>query len=844
MISTRTAPPHKFPLRTTLVLPFVLQLVAAVGLVGYLSFRNGQQAVNDLANQLQREIGSRVSDRVQVYLEAPHLVNQINEDAARLGALDFNDLESSRSYLWKQVLRFKSIGHVGLANEKGQYLRVGWVNRWVGSEKPQLAAQLKPGSGDLIYYKLDENGNPLGVAKTTPNYNVRQRPLYKAVLKNNRAAWSDVYINFGYGSLQINASAPYYDAQNNLVGVFTCQMGLDQIRRFLQTLQIGKSGQVFLMEPSGELIATSLANQPLTIGKGEAQKRLSAQESSDLVMRQSMAHLQTHLKDLDSIQKATRLDFQIDGQRQFLEVSSLRDQYGLNWLIVVVVPEADFMAQINANTRNTVLLCLGALGLAIAIGILTSRWVTRPILRVSQASNELAQGELHQQVEPSPITEINTLANSFNGMAGQLKESFAALQQSEAHHKALLNAIPDLMVEVSRDGIYLNVIEAKDGKWLAIDRKNQVGQSVNEVLPAQIALQYQQAVEQVLQDGKVLTVEYESQVDNETHTFEARVAACRENSALFLIRNISDRKQAEAALKQSEATNRALIDAIPDLLLRVSRDGTYLDNAVGANRLKAFSGGTPSLAKTTVQDSLPPEQAQQRMATIEQALQTGNLQVYEHRLVINGQPIDEEVRVIVTGEDEVLVMVRDISDRKRAEEALRIAEETYRSIFENALEGIFQSSPKGRFINVNPAMAKIYGYDSPQEMINTITDISVQIYVDPEDQIEFQRQLEANDQVKDFEYRVYQKDNEIIWIQEETRAVRDNAGQLLYYEGMIQDITERKRREDELRRQLEELKIEIDQQKRKKEVAVLTESAYFQEVQQEIAEVNLDEFWS
>ncbi|OKH35899.1 histidine kinase [[Phormidium ambiguum] IAM M-71] len=206
--------------------------------------------------------------------------------------------------------------------------------------------------------------------------------------------------------------------------------------------------------------------------------------------------------------------------------------------------------------------------------------------------------------------------------------------------------------------------------------------------------------------------------------------------------------------------------------------------------------------------------------------------------------MDEEVRVIVTGENEVLVMVRDITDRKRAEAALRIAEENYRSIFENALEGIFQSSPEGRFLKVNSAMAEIYGYDSPQEMIETIKDIGRQIYVDPLDQAEFQRLLEENDRINDFEYRVYQKDGSVIWIQEDTRAVRDHQGQLLYYEGMIQDITDRKNREDDLRRQLEELKIEIDHKKREKEVAMLTGSSYFQEVQQEIAEVNLEEFWS
>lgn len=467
MSSSKSIFTRKFRLRTALVVPFVLQIVGAVGLVGYLSFRNGQQVVNDLAGQLQQEISSRVEERVQDYIEVPHLVNQINEDAARLGTLDFNNLENARRYLWKQVLRFKSIGYSGMANEKGQYLRVGWVNRWVASEKPQLAEQLKLGTGDLIYYNLDNNGNAIELAKTTPNYDVRQRPFYTSVIKNNRAAWSDVYINFGYGSLQINASSPYYDSQGNFVGVFTAQMGLDQIRSFLQTLQVGKSGQVFLIEPSGELIATSLKNQALTIGTGETQKRLKAQESSNPIMRQSMEYLKGRFQDLNNIQDTTRLTFPVNGEKQFLVVSPLRDEYGLHWLIVVIVPETDFMAQINDNTRHTILLCLGALALAIAIGILTARWITRPIERITQAAENMAKGSLDQHVQSSRILEVAQLSNSFNSMAEQLKESFANLEEKVkerttelASANAEIAALNDqLKAENFRMGAELDIIK-------------------------------------------------------------------------------------------------------------------------------------------------------------------------------------------------------------------------------------------------------------------------------------------------------------------------------------------------------------------------------------------------
>lgn len=186
----------------------------------------------------------------------------------------------------------------------------------------------------------------------------------------------------------------------------------------------------------------------------------------------------------------------------------------------------------------------------------------------------------------------------------------------------------------------------------------------------------------------------------------------------------------------------------------------------------------------------------------------------------------------------------DVTKRKKAEEALRIAEENYRSIFENALEGIFQSTPDGKFLNLNPAMARIYGYDSPQEMLESVTNIGEQLYVHKSERDEFRRLMIEQKQVKDFEYQAFQKDGSIIWTEINARVVHDNSGKILYFEGIVQDITERKYREKELKRQLEELKIEIDQKKREKEVALITKSGLFKELQAEMAAVNLDDFWS
>jgi PAS domain S-box-containing protein len=137
----------------------------------------------------------------------------------------------------------------------------------------------------------------------------------------------------------------------------------------------------------------------------------------------------------------------------------------------------------------------------------------------------------------------------------------------------------------------------------------------------------------------------------------------------------------------------------------------------------------------------------------------------------------------------------EMTERQRGEEALRVAEQKYHSIFENAVEGIYQSTPSGRFLSVNPALAKMYGYASPDELLESIESIGKQIYVDQHYRDRFVRQLEQHGTVHGFECQVYHRDRTIFWISEHARAVKNDDGSLLYYEGTIQDITSRKEAE-------------------------------------------------
>jgi diguanylate cyclase (GGDEF)-like protein/PAS domain S-box-containing protein len=135
---------------------------------------------------------------------------------------------------------------------------------------------------------------------------------------------------------------------------------------------------------------------------------------------------------------------------------------------------------------------------------------------------------------------------------------------------------------------------------------------------------------------------------------------------------------------------------------------------------------------------------------------------------------------------------------RAAKTRLKQVEADFRDLFENAVEGIFRTTPSGQYLRVNPALARIYGYDNPQHMLQELTDISRQLYVEPGRRDEFKALMESSDELRDFESRIYRRDGSILWINENVRAVRSEGGKLLYYEGMVMNITKRKNAEAQM----------------------------------------------
>ena len=174
--------------------------------------------------------------------------------------------------------------------------------------------------------------------------------------------------------------------------------------------------------------------------------------------------------------------------------------------------------------------------------------------------------------------------------------------------------------------------------------------------------------------------------------------------------------------------------------------------------------------------------------------------------------------------------------RRRAEAAMRDLEK-YRGMFENATEGIFQTTPDGRYLGANPALARLYGYESPEELIRALTDVGRQLYVDPGRRDDFARLMREHGSVAGFEARVRRRDGDVLWIVEHARAVRDAAGALLYYEGTVADVSQRKAAEEALAaRNRELIAAEVDLQRAKEaaEAASRAKSEFLANMSHEI----------
>ncbi len=400
--------------------------------------------------------------------------------------------------------------------------------------------------------------------------------------------------------------------------------------------------------------------------------------------------------------------------------------------------------------------------------------------------------------------EIDMLEKSFNTMADNLISSQRLLQQTVNRLQTLRDTTPDAIMRINPDGKIIDpnktCIELSGYTYDELLNSvlsdlgaetvsgNVIRDNINRVIQGEL-VDFEWLLRR--KDGEILFVIVRFRL----------MKVGDEYSILAVITDITDRMQAENALRESEEQYRIAIEATSDGVVIVQNDvHVYANQAF----LDMFRYDTLDEIVGKEKYCIVHPDDYERVVGYAQARQQGEYAPvrYEFQGIRkDGTPIGVEASVNTIsykGEKAILAYLRDTTERKEADEALRRAEERYRSIFENAVEGIFQTVPEGQFLNANPALAKIFRYDSPKALMTSIVNIGDQLYVDPEQRREHIGILNEKGSVKNFETKMYRKDGSIFWAFIDTRTVRDNAGQPLYYEGFLVDITERKEAEEAL----------------------------------------------
>ncbi len=382
-----------------------------------------------------------------------------------------------------------------------------------------------------------------------------------------------------------------------------------------------------------------------------------------------------------------------------------------------------------------------------------------------------------------------------------LRRSESGLRGSETELRALFGAMRDAIFVLDRDGRHLKVV-ANDPDLLYRPVTDLLGKTLGEVMEADRASEFLSVVRDVLASQSLRSFEYPLEIEGQPAWFRASVTPLSDDAVLWVAHDVTLAHSAAESLRESEALFRLLAENSTDKIARFSMDGKFI---YASPSVKPLLGFTPEEMIGTHCAALvhPDDQGivAASLARLQGAQTKPDAMVYRIRRK-NGEYIWFETtsRLVfdpVHHTSEVHAVSRDVSARRIAEEGLREAEAKYRSIFENAVEGIFQSSPDGHYIDANPSLARIYGYDSPRELLDQLVDISGQLYLEPARREEFVAAMESG-AVTGFESQIHRKDGEIIWISENARSVCDETGQLSYYEGTVEDITARKNAEGQL----------------------------------------------
>ena len=801
---------RNIPLQWLIVAPFVLQAVGVAGMVGYFSYRSGDAAIQKSNNQLTQKVGDHVEIYLNNYLKTPQLINRLNTNAFRLGQLDITNPKDLERHFLEQIKEF-NVSRIYFSNSQGGLVSAGKDDR--GNT---VAFTKDFNIGTLWVYGLDASGNHKKLLVEKQNYDSRQRPFYQEAIKAGKPIWTSifVYVPSSQG-LGISTSYPIYDNANQLQGVLSSDLTLNAINDFLKTMKISKNGEVFIIERSGLLVASSKGETLFyDYPNGKPSQRVLASDSKNPVIRLTTQYLIANFGDITQL-KDTYLDFDIKGERQTVNISTVHDNLGLDWITVVVIPRSDFTAEIQENIYHSLLLCGFALGGAICIGIWTSRRITRSLSLLTHATQTFAKNRLNLDIPKTNINEVEILAESFRQMSievqdlDRLRSNYENdLERQVAEKMAALNEAQ----RIARIGSWefdvatgLSIWSEQQFRILGYDPKEPLPLYANffDLLPVADRPKLREAVEAAIAHGTPYTVEHGIfRSDGSICHIVSRGEALRDEQGKVIklvgtITDISDRKQVETALRNSEEQFRHAFEDASIGMAIVALDGHWLKVNAALCQIVGYSAA--ELLALTFQDITHPDDLEVDLSYARQLL-AGEISTYQmekrylHKqghnvwIFLNSSLVKDEQGNPL----HFIAQIQDITARKEAQKTLEL-----QSIIMNNMAGgvCLVKAADLTIVYTNPKFDVMFGYTEgelvgqPVGVINYVdTEVTPNVSV-----LDIATQLDRYGEAK-YEVHNRKKDGSLFWCRVHTSGF-EHPDYGAVYVAVQQDITELKQAE-------------------------------------------------
>ncbi|WPF90359.1 ATP-binding protein [Cyanobacterium aponinum AL20118] len=417
-------------LRSRIILLFIMPMISAMGLFGYISFQNSNRAIEKLAQKLQGEINEKVSEQLTEYLSTPLSINQINLDNRELGIIDFNNFSLMEKYLWYQINQFPHIGFIGYATETGNLIGVERLD----DKEIEINIMDNSSPYNLRIYNLDQKGNKIAQKTVIPNFINQQRPWYQKAVEAREATWSDVFIYQGTPRLAISAVVPIYNQENQLEGVLFSDLLLSLISNFLKDLSVSKTGEIIIVDDNNYLVASSL-EKPFIITNPDAKKieqqpeRISLENSQHEKIRQLSTNINKKFSSLNNLKESQFWQVKLDNQYYFIQAFPYNNYLTKPWYILILIPKQDLVGDIEANTKLTIIIWFFILLIALFLALWTTNYITKPILLLDRALSNFQKGNHQSPIILKRRDELGHLAIAFNEMTSEIQELVQNLEE-------------------------------------------------------------------------------------------------------------------------------------------------------------------------------------------------------------------------------------------------------------------------------------------------------------------------------------------------------------------------------------------------------------------------------